>query len=370
MAEAISKVEPSPCESSAQKSPKCSATKSPKIAPQSEASAVSKKEANADAKRGKDEKDEKKPLKPATSSREDNLQYDLGLLAAYDISPQPTAMKELEFLAHTRDSVQLLVNKIFGLPRTTIEEGVVVKLPTDGGIFLLPRSKPVPKEKLQTRWQKFMEDKNMRKRKRSRLVFDEASGDWVPRWGYGSIRKREAAAKSAIYEFKDGEDTNSDPVERQRAEKKLQIARQKLREVRNQVEAAGGKMRAAVPDLDQRGTKRGKDGLREAIRRAQLSSGSRGKFDKLANNEPTNLNAKRQRPPSSMGGEGEKERNLKFAGKVLAGETFDKDKMAKVGNQQREGLKKKKQPKGVKGTPGKGRRSKQGGRTRGRKIKK
>jgi len=65
---------------------------------------------------------------------------------------------------------------------------------------------------------------------------------------------------------------------------------------------------------------------------------------------------------------------MKFAGKVLSGETIDKEKAAKVGRQQAEGKKTGKAAKGVKGTPGKGRRSKQGGRKqggrqRGRKVK-
>lgn len=42
--------------------------------------------------------------------------------------------------------------------------------------------------------------------------------------------------------------------------------------MRNKVEAAGGKMRASVPDLSGQPGKRGKDGLREAIKRAQAES--------------------------------------------------------------------------------------------------
>jgi len=309
-------------------------------------------------------------LKPAAASREDNLTYDLKHMAAYDIAPQPGKASEKELLDYTRDSVQLLVNHMFGLPQNRIEEGMAVQLPSEE-VFRLPRQKPVPKAKAPTRWQKFMEDRNMRKRKRSKLVYDEASGDWVPRWGYRSVKKKTEAGAQGIYEVKAGEDPNSNPFERMKAEKKLQMARQKMREVRNKVEAAGGKMRASVPDLSSSGKKRGAEGLKEALRRAQISSGSRGKFDRIAPNEATNLQPKRQKFNAPVSGEKERERYLKFAGKVLSGETVDKDKAAKVGRQQAEGTKlgKQQKGKGTKGTPGSKRRSKQGGRLRGRKVK-
>merc|ERR1719356_1150037 len=167
---------------------------------------------------------------------------------------------------------------MFELPKEKLEVGQAAVLPNDE-VFKLPRQKPVPKEKPKTRWQQFMEDRNMRKRKRSRLVWDEASGDWKPRWGYKSAKKTKEAGQMGIYEVKQGEDPNSNPFERMKAEKRLQMAKQKMREVRNKVEAHGGKIRASVPDLAAGGAKRGGDGLREALKRAQVSSGSRGKFD-------------------------------------------------------------------------------------------
>jgi len=296
------------------------------------------------------------------------LMYDLRHLAAYDIAPLPPPNALLEY---TRDSVQLLVNRIFSLEKIRIEEGMAVQLPADE-VFKLPRQKPVPKEKPKTRFEKFMEERNMKKRKRSRLVFDEITGDWKPRWGYKSAKKERERAEQAIYEVRQGEDPDANPFERAKAEKKLLMARQKMREVRNKVEAAGGKLRAAVPDLLPGGAKRGKDGLREVLRRAQASSGSRGKFDRLAANEATNLEMKKQKIGAPVSGEKERERYMKAAGRVLSGETVDRDKAAKVGRQQAQGTKvgRKAKVKGTKGTPGGGRRSKQGGRQRGRKIKK
>eukprot|EP00928_Gymnodinium_smaydae_P090353 TRINITY_DN74174_c0_g1_i1.p1 TRINITY_DN74174_c0_g1~~TRINITY_DN74174_c0_g1_i1.p1 ORF type:complete len:341 (+),score=111.56 TRINITY_DN74174_c0_g1_i1:102-1025(+) len=293
-------------------------------------------------------------LKPATASREDNLTYDLKHMAAFDIAP---LNPKTDFLTYTRDSVQLLVNRVFALPQQKTDEGTVAELPAQE-VFRLPRTKPIPKPKAKTRWQKFMEEKGMQKRKRSRLVFDEASGDWKPRWGYGSAKKAEEKANSWAHEVKEGDDPFENPFEKKNAEKKLLLARQKMREVRNKVESLGGKLRASTPDLVKGGGKRGKDGLREAMKRAQVSSASMGKFDRKAPNEATNLQPKTKKGVGSYTPKEEKERYLKAATRVFSGEgSVDKNKAAKKGNAAAAAV-----PRRDKGMKGSKRRSKQGGR--------
>uniref|UniRef100_A0A7S3RLK7 Ribosome biogenesis regulatory protein n=1 Tax=Strombidinopsis acuminata TaxID=141414 RepID=A0A7S3RLK7_9SPIT len=248
-------------------------------------------------------------------------------MAAYDISPLST---KVDFMAYTRDSVQLLVNKMFTLNKVRIEEGMALELPKEE-VFRLPRQRPVPKDKPKTRFQKFMEEKNMQKRKRSRLVFDDVSQDWVPRWGYGSVKKNQEKAQW-LHEVKEGEDPYADPFERKAVEQKLVAAKQKMREVRNKVEAAGGKLRASVADLKDGkvNSGRGKDALREAIKRAQTASGSRGKFDRTAPNEATNLQPKKKHKGVTKSLGEEKAAYLKTATRLLSG-GVDKDKAAKVG---------------------------------------
>lgn len=48
----------------------------------------------------------------------------------------------------------------------------------------LPRAKPVPKAKPLTRWQQFALAKGITKKKKDRMVWDEAAGEFKPRWGY------------------------------------------------------------------------------------------------------------------------------------------------------------------------------------------
>ena len=55
---------------------------------------------------------------------------------------------------------------------------------------VLPREKPCPVEKPKTKWERFREERGLPPRqKRSFMVFDEITQDWVPRWGPKSIKK-------------------------------------------------------------------------------------------------------------------------------------------------------------------------------------
>merc|ERR1712183_1127530 len=102
-------------------------------------------------------------LKPATASREDNLQYDLSHLVAFDVSP---IAPKTDLLAYSRDSAQLLVNQIFLLPRKDTEEGPTAEIPKQQVYYRVPRTKPIPKVKTKTRWEQFMEARGMKKQKR------------------------------------------------------------------------------------------------------------------------------------------------------------------------------------------------------------
>lgn len=73
----------------------------------------------------------------------------------------------------TRDNVQLLINKIWGLPTERVDEAIVARLPK--AEFLLPRSRQVPKPKPLTKWQKFAKEKGIvsRKKNRPKLKWDD-----------------------------------------------------------------------------------------------------------------------------------------------------------------------------------------------------
>lgn len=54
----------------------------------------------------------------------------------------------------------------------------------------LPREKPLPAEKAPTKWEKFAAKKGIKdKKKEGKLVFDEETQEWVPKWGYKGRNK-------------------------------------------------------------------------------------------------------------------------------------------------------------------------------------
>ena len=77
---------------------------------------------------------------------------------------------------------QALVERLFALPNKPSEAGRVAQLPPPS--TPLPRAKPLPKPRAPTKWELFAQRKGITKQKRSKLAFDEGSGEWKRRYGY------------------------------------------------------------------------------------------------------------------------------------------------------------------------------------------
>jgi len=295
----------------------------------------------------------------AIPTREDNLTYSLKDLAAFDITPimQASLVEET-----SRDNIQFLVNRIFALPTVTSDWGRCAVLP-EKATFALPREKPLPSVAPKTRWDKFAQERGIHKKKRGRMVWDPTIKDWAPRFGYKSVKKNEEKANWAI-EVKEGEDPYENPFDKQKAEKTLVVAKQKMRQLRNKVEAIGEKLPAGVTDFSEHPSKRhrGKDNLKEALRRAQISSASFGTFDKKAENE-VKVKQPHRNKIKSKPAKDEKSGNLKLLSRMEKS-GIDKKKAANIGQVAEE--KKNRSTKKVKKTskrPSKnGKRSKGGGK--------
>lgn len=180
--------------------------------------------------------------KPVTVEKTIPLNYDLGLLAAYD--PQPldhlrvtNAAKREEYLKHiTRDNVQLLANQILSLPLQKKENLTLVTLPEP--LFKLPREKSIPKPKEPTRWEKFAAKKGIQKKgKDGKLIFDEETQQWVNKWGYkGANKKVDNQWAVEVPGDANNSDPDSellDPRKLRRDERKNLIKRNLLQQKRN-----------------------------------------------------------------------------------------------------------------------------------------
>ena len=97
-------------------------------------------------------------------------------------------------------------------------------------ILTLPRSLPIPLAKPLTKWEKYKQEKGIVQRKRSRMVYSEEVGDWVPRWGRGSVKKIQDQMNWVMEEKEPG----VNPFEQKSNEKLLAKAKQLKRQKKNE----------------------------------------------------------------------------------------------------------------------------------------
>lgn len=225
--------------------------------------------------------------------------------------------KDKQIFEETKRNISALYRELFDLKRQQRnalgEDGEIleytkalfsVDLPE--AKIVLPREKPIPKAKPQTKWEKFREERGLPpKSKRSRMIFDPVTNDWVPRWGHNSKKK---IAEKHDWLLEDKPDQGDvDPFTRKRQEKKLVLEKEKLKQIKNEMHAqkvlkgkgltgeGNGKILAksgqAGPSAEEiqkaAVKKRERKALEKSFKLAQLSTASMGKFDKkISKKEP------------------------------------------------------------------------------------
>lgn len=114
--------------------------------------------------------------------------FDLGNLTCFDENPTPLNPNNEDIAAISRDCAQGLLNQI--LITCSIKkrsDGMFILLPPP--VTALPREKPLPTKKPETKWERFAKNKPIRKTKESKKIYDEEKGEWVPKWGYKGHNK-------------------------------------------------------------------------------------------------------------------------------------------------------------------------------------
>mmetsp|Transcript_16361 Transcript_16361/g.33310 ORF Transcript_16361/g.33310 Transcript_16361/m.33310 type:complete len:218 (-) Transcript_16361:4580-5233(-) len=143
-----------------------------------------------------------------------------------------------------RQGVERVVHGLFGL-RTA--GSPMVKMPVDG-VEVLPRSKPVKLQREQTRWEKFAAAKGIRKRpKRERMVWDEESREFRPRFGYRRANPQKTVPVATVasggkYQPKAGLDKGLKVAQRSTASAGRfdeRVDKEPARKARGQVRARG-----------------------------------------------------------------------------------------------------------------------------------
>lgn len=120
--------------------------------------------------------------------------FDLGNLVASDANPTEIDPSDVEgsLAAVARDGAQALVNQLLTTcALSTTKDGVLISLPEP--VTRLPREKPVPEAKAPTKWERFAAKKGIKpktREQRRNLAFDDQSGEWRRKWGFGGLNKK------------------------------------------------------------------------------------------------------------------------------------------------------------------------------------
>ena len=203
---------------------------------------------------------------------------------------------------------QLLLNRIFKLPTVKVDDVTCAELPPPE--TKIPREKPLPKARELTKWEKFAKEKGIVKKKKSRVVWDDAVREWVPRYGYKKVQAEEE--KNWIMPYK-GDKPDEDPREKAIEKKRENVAKNELQRLRNI--ARSKKVRlpgvGVAPMVNKQNSQASGD-LKKAADLAHVSTASLGKFqDKLSG---------QMEKTAAKGGKGGTGKKRKFEPLVNAGE--------------------------------------------------
>lgn len=170
------------------------------------------------------------------SHYEANMAFDLGNLAAFDI----TSIDPSEIFQVTLQNSKKLLEKLYSLEKEQNEEGDFLILPQP--ITKIPRERRPPEPKPMTKWEKFRVQNGLGRRvKRSRLVYEDSVDGYVPRYGAYSLKKLKNK-QNAIVEEKNGEN----PMDKQSESRSLARLEQKKREIQNKFVAEGKKSKKDI----------------------------------------------------------------------------------------------------------------------------
>jgi len=158
-----------------------------------------------------------------------------------DANPVPMHTSEHYLLDNGRDCAQALINQLLlTCPVTSSDTGVHLTLPAP--TTPLPREKCVPKTKEPTRWERFAKKRGIKAKKREgKLVYDEATGEWAPRYGFKGANKAHEGdwlvEVDADKEQRTGE--AGDARREKRGERKERVKRQERRMRSNEAKKKG-----------------------------------------------------------------------------------------------------------------------------------
>ena len=202
-----------------------------------------------------------------------NENLDLAHVSVFDpihIS-NPDQVDEASLNARATESFKMLYAQLCMLNRDS-EGRLELPKPT----IELPRENPIPVEKPKTRWEQFVQNKQLKIKKKEKKVYDEQTGEWHLRYGY---RKSTGVPNDWMVEVPFG--VEEDPFGAKGVAKKEKITEQKKRERRNRNRAERAKQEY-VAAISAKGNYK-KETIKAAVKKASKpgSSASMNQFNDL-----------------------------------------------------------------------------------------
>ncbi|KAL9103879.1 MAG: hypothetical protein Q9163_001116 [Psora crenata] len=119
--------------------------------------------------------------------------FDLGNLLIFSPTPFPSSPTAEQIHQNAQQCAQKLIAELLTTCpiHSSPDKTLMMTLPPPA--TPLPREKPLPKPKEKTKWERFAEKKGIGKKDSRKetggKVFDEATGEWVNKWGYKGKNK-------------------------------------------------------------------------------------------------------------------------------------------------------------------------------------
>ncbi|KAH7887347.1 ribosome biogenesis regulatory protein-domain-containing protein [Phlebopus sp. FC_14] len=235
-----------------------------------------------------------------TVEKESPLDVDAGFLTVTDPNPidEESYSSNLEdYLQSTaRDGIQALIASLYALPTQPSPDGPLAQLPPP--TTQLPRSKPLPKPKPPTKWERFAAAKGIQKQKREKKVWDEEKQEWVNRWGREG--KNKDKEEQWITEVPANADVDFNPAQAARNERKARVAKNERQRLQNMARA-----QAARDEREER-----KAHVEKTLASTRISTASMGKFDRKLEGDKKMRGVKRKFDPAELSAEQEKQASL------------------------------------------------------------
>ncbi|KAF8555386.1 RRS1-domain-containing protein [Imleria badia] len=249
-------------------------------------------------------------IQSITVEKDTPLDVDPGFLTVTDANPidheSYTAHLDEYLQSTARDGIQALIAALYTLPIHPSPDGPLAQLPAP--TTPLPRSKPLPKPKPPTKWERFAASKGIQQKRRERKIWDEEKQEWVDRWGREGKNKEKEV--QWINEVKADAAIDVDPAQEARTARKARVAkneRQRLQNIARAQVAHEARQQRHV-DIDR------------TLASTRVSTASMGKFDKTLEGDKKMRGIKRKFDPAEASAEQEKQSSLALLSK-LEGET-------------------------------------------------